>query len=512
MEKCKNGFAKIIINIFVGFFLCFQGMDAEAATECDVSCPSFSFIDTEGNVVNNESLQGKATILIFSTEYCVYSTSLINEIGRSDWFPHENVQFVFGLFDGTADSTKKFQNTYCYDGMTFCYTESSSTMSDSAFGCYHAVGGEGTAVSTPLLFLLDQNGNIRYMSEGKTTEETVATALNSFTSLDYSITDANIHIELTSTADRMYTGNEIQPAVKVTKGDYNLFLYEDEDYTVSYENNINAGTGYVVVNGMGYMKGTKKIPFTIQQLGIENASVSSIEDHTYTGNSVTPTVSVSCQGKKLTQGMDYSVSYINNIDPGTATVVITGIGNYTGTKVTTFNIKALPQVEEPETITNFTVNNQKYKVIDSKNKTVSYEGQEKTKKKAVTIPKEVNYNGTKYMVTNVAAKSFCNNKKITSVNIATSVTVIGDSAFEGCTKLKTVTTGKSLTKIGKNAFKNCKNLTKITIKSTKLKTVKKNALKGVNPRCKIKVPSKKVKRYQKLFKGKGQKKSVVITK
>ena len=72
--------------------------------------------------------------------------------------------------------------------------------------------------------------------------------------------------------------------------------------------------------------------------------------------------------------------------------------------------------------------------------------------------------------------------------------------------------GKGITTIGKNAFKNCKKLKVITLKSSNLKKVGKGALKGVNSKCKIKAPGKKVSAYSKLFKGKGQKKTVKVVK
>lgn len=149
----------------------------------------------------------------------------------------------------------------------------------------------------------------------------------------------------------------------------------------------------------------------------------------------------------------------------------------------------------------------KFKVTstDSKNPTVEYVGPTAAgkKKKKITIPEYITYNGVKYRVTSVAAKSFKNNKKVTAIKISSSITTIGKSAFEGCIKLKTITMGKSIRTIGKNAFKNCKSLKKITIKSTKLKTVDKSAFKGVNKKCVIKVPKKMLKKYKKLFKKKG---------
>ena len=149
----------------------------------------------------------------------------------------------------------------------------------------------------------------------------------------------------------------------------------------------------------------------------------------------------------------------------------------------------------------------KYVVTDNSvnNLTIEYVGN-KSNKKTISIPDSVTYKGVKFKVTSIKAKAFKGNKKVTTVKVGSNVSKIGNNAFEGCSKLKNVTLGKGVTNLGKNTFKNCKKLTKITIKSTKLKSVGKNALKGVSAKCKIKVPAKKVKDYQKLFKGKGQKK------
>ena len=112
------------------------------------------------------------------------------------------------------------------------------------------------------------------------------------------------------------------------------------------------------------------------------------------------------------------------------------------------------------------------------NPTAEYIGLTKKgkKKKTISIPEYISYKGVKYRVTSVASKCFKNNKKLTNVKISSSITKIGNSAFEGCTNLKTATIGKGLKTIGKNAFKNCKSLKKLTLKSTKLKSVGKTAI------------------------------------
>ena len=155
-----------------------------------------------------------------------------------------------------------------------------------------------------------------------------------------------------------------------------------------------------------------------------------------------------------------------------------------------------------------------YKVVkdDQNAPTVSFAGGSNKRAKTVKIPTTVIIDRVQYRVVEINAKALKNYKKVTSITIPSSVTKIGYCAFEGCSKLKSVTIGKNVTSIGKNAFKNCKSLKKITVKGTKLKKVGKAAFSGIHKNCVIKVPKKKLKSYKSLLKGKGQKKTVKITK
>ena len=69
-------------------------------------------------------------------------------------------------------------------------------------------------------------------------------------------------------------------------------------------------------------------------------TISPIEDETYTGFEIIPIVRVFSGTEQLVYGTDFTVSYSNNVNVGTATVTVTGIGEYTGTKSTTFHITA----------------------------------------------------------------------------------------------------------------------------------------------------------------------------
>ncbi|MDO4806446.1 MAG: hypothetical protein Q4A07_04280 [Coriobacteriales bacterium] len=70
----------------------------------------------------------------------------------------------------------------------------------------------------------------------------------------------------------------------------------------------------------------------------KGAKVSSIKAKTYTGKAIKPSVTVKRSGKTLKKGVDYKLSYKNNVRAGTATVVITGKGKYTGSIAKKFKI------------------------------------------------------------------------------------------------------------------------------------------------------------------------------
>ena len=220
---------------------------------------------------------------------------------------------------------------------------------------------------------------------------------------------------------------------------------------------------------------------------IASAQISDIKTQIYAGKAVTPSVTVTLNGKKLKKGTDYTVSYANNTKAGsTASVIITGKGKYVGTTTKDFEIAAIPAKGKV-----YTAGNLKYKVTKSayKNGTVSVYAPAKKTLTSVSIPATVKINGYTFQVT-----------------------AIGNKAFAGCTKLKSVKIGAKVTTIGKEAFSGCKALTSITISSNVLKAVGSSAFKGISAKAVIKVPAAKLSAYQKLLKGKGQKSSVKITK
>lgn len=75
----------------------------------------------------------------------------------------------------------------------------------------------------------------------------------------------------------------------------------------------------------------------------ENAVVSGIEDKIYTGEALTQEITVFYNGKTLSEGTDYTVSYEDNTDAGTARVIIEGAGYYQGLIEREFTIEKAEQ-------------------------------------------------------------------------------------------------------------------------------------------------------------------------
>ena len=122
-------------------------------------------------------------------------------------------------------------------------------------------------------------------------------------------------------------------------------LIEGVHYTVSYKNNVNAGTAYAEVTGIGNYSGKASISFKIDEVkrtDIANCTVTlSKNSYIYDGSAKIPVVTVKDGTKKLWYGMDYVTTYSDNVNAGTATVTVTGIGKYQGTKTASFEIKAI---------------------------------------------------------------------------------------------------------------------------------------------------------------------------
>ncbi len=148
-------------------------------------------------------------------------------------------------------------------------------------------------------------------------------------------------VSVTKIPDQSYTGNDILPEVVAKDG--KVWLEENRDYFLSFENTREIGKAAVILNGMGAYCGEKRITFQITGMDIKKAAVKNIPTSVvYTGDSITanPYLVIENDGNeiRLEEDRDYTVSYQKNNTVGTATIVFKGINNYSGTLKRTFKI------------------------------------------------------------------------------------------------------------------------------------------------------------------------------
>ena len=92
--------------------------------------------------------------------------------------------------------------------------------------------------------------------------------------------------------------------------------------------------------------------FTINKQDLSLATVNlNKSTYTYTGKAAEPTVTVRSNGRTLKEGIDYKLAFANNVNAGTASVDITGLGNYMGSTSKTFTIQPIAVTVTPEAAT-----------------------------------------------------------------------------------------------------------------------------------------------------------------
>ena len=234
-----------------------------------------------------------------------------------------------------------------------------------------------------------------------------------------------------STSTYAYDGKAKTPFVTVKVG--GKTLKKDTDYTVSYSNNTKVGTATVKITGKGNYTGSVSKTYSIKN-NFKKATVSGISTKAFTGNNITQSITVKCNGKTLKNGTDYTVSYSNNKNIGTATVKITGKGSYTGTITKTFKIN--PAKQEIQKLTA----KSKAFFVDwaQKGSATGYEIQYATNSK-FTRAKKVTITNKKTDKTTISKLS---GKKKYYVRVRSYTTVKGTKYYGAWSASKSVTTKK----------------------------------------------------------------------
>jgi hypothetical protein len=250
----------------------------------------------------------------------------------------------------------------------------------------------------------------------------------------------------------------------------------------------------------------------------------------------------------LTEGVDYSVSYENNTNPGNATAVVTGLGWFSGTKSISFTISGTnpdnPGGDDPGNnpgnngSDSGNANNQNQGNTSNSNQSSpgtqagqtpeTQTGQTPTTGSSVVVGSTITVNNAKYKIAKLPENG--NNGEVEFEGVTNEVSVfvmpasisdnsgnydvtsISDNAFSKNKKLRKVVIGPKVRKIGKKAFFGCRSLKRVYIKTKLLKAGKigKRAFFKIHKKAIIRVPKAKKKLYTKLLRKSGLTRGVKI--
>ncbi len=254
----------------------------------------------------------------------------------------------------------------------------------------------------------------------------------SITPLDLSnVSSENLSADLTG-SPFTYDGNAKEPTVtNVTADGSNL---DPSDYTISYEDNVDAGTAKVIITAVsGNVTGSNFITFTIgkRTLAQNDLTIDDIPSVPFNASYWKPELNIKYGEVALEKGTDYTVAYTNNSNPGTATATVTLKGNYQNDGDITKNF----------TITKYDLSNDAD--YASKIQVTGYSGlvyDGKAKTPAVTVK----LNGVTYANAYVS-RSWENNINATTENSKATLILTGAAgAFKGTKKIEVEIAPKEL--------------------------------------------------------------------
>ncbi len=148
-----------------------------------------------------------------------------------------------------------------------------------------------------------------------------------------------------------YTGSEVRYPISNVTDKTGKVLSEGTDYKLVYSDNTKPGVANAQIIGLNDYDGcTLSFTYTIVdhdgESGFHNNLYTDGADmgsYAYTGEEVKPSIGLMYSNYSQTfliEGVDYKVEYSNNINPGTATAKVIGIGRYTGHEMSfTYTIK-----------------------------------------------------------------------------------------------------------------------------------------------------------------------------
>ena len=371
------------------------------------------------------------TTLVFEQDYTIEFKDTLVDAGRKFGYIYGQGNYdqtlEFG-FDIEEKNIKDCTVTLSIDETEFNWSEQKPevTVTD---GSHTLVEGTDYEVTYPADMTSAGEKTVTVTGKGNFT----GTADKTYTITQKGLVNCTVELSIDETE---FNWTEQKPVVTVTDKANGKTLADGVDYEVTYPGDMTgAGERTVTVTGKGNFTGTVDKTYTITQIVLTECTVElSIEKTVYNWAEQKPVVTVTddANGKKLSDGVDYEVTYPADMtSAGEKTVKVTGTGNFTYTVEKTYSItqKDISQCTLTLDPVDFTYNGKDQKPSVSV-KDGSYELLEGTDY-MVSFPNDVAHIGTK-TVTVSGMTNFCGSNSADYTIQPKAITITADDKSKLC--------------------------------------------------------------------------------
>lgn len=304
---------------------------------------NIDFTDLNDEYVSSKA-NGKPKLIIFFSHNCQKSQNTVRGIRQG----LDNVDILaVDTIKSSKTDVQNFKNTYGSDAITFSY-DPYGVENNEYLSRYVDLSGIDN-YSTVVICYIDANNKFQHITFGTSSASEIRTNLDLYcdgtASEDptptetYTITyELNGGTNHTANPSTYMQDTETITLQSPTKEGYTFAgWYRDATFTLPITQIVKGSSGNLTLYA--------KWKSNTQEPDEDKISISSttiiLSENTfsYNGRHHEPNVTIQYENKPLTLDNDYTLSYKNNVNAGTATITITGINNYQGTVEKSFIIQ-----------------------------------------------------------------------------------------------------------------------------------------------------------------------------
>lgn len=317
---------------------------AEAADKLNIDNLDIDFTDLEDEYVSSRA-DGKPKLIIFFSVSCQKSQQTIQGIRNGI----ENVDIIAvntNTIKASKEEVQSFKNTYGSDAIVFSYdgygVENAGYLND------YVDAAEHNSITPPTICYIDANNKLQHITNGYRSANAIKADIQAYCSGSSSGPAPSETYHITYKLDGG-TNNEKNPATYTAdtetitlqnptkEGCTFVGWYRDATFKVRVSQIVKGSSGNLTLYAK-WEGGAQNPGNEPDTLGTGTSVILEYETVSYNGKEQKPNVTVQHGNKTLVLDNDYTLTYTDNLNAGTASVTVTGKNNYQGTVSKTFTI------------------------------------------------------------------------------------------------------------------------------------------------------------------------------